>query len=159
MHVPGIATKANTISPLASAQSLGIQRLCKRLLTQEIQRYFLVSAMALGVDIGVLLLMKEGLGLHYLSAAALGFSSGLVIAYIFSVRWAFRYRCQTGWQREFLLFATIGLCGLVLNEGIMWFVTDGLNLNYSGSKLIAAAGIFLFNFYVRKALLFSPEEK
>jgi hypothetical protein len=49
--------------------------------------------------------------------------------------------------------------GLVLNEGVMWAVTDDLDVNYSGSKLIAAGGVFLFNFCRRKTLLFSPEEQ
>jgi putative flippase GtrA len=159
MHVRGIATKPDAILPCSVTLRPGIQALCQKRFTQELRRYFLVSVMALGSDIGVLLLMKEGFGLHYLSAAALGFSVGLVIAYICSIRWAFRYRRQADWQREFILFAAIGICGLMLNEGIMWAVTDGLDVNYSGSKLIAAGGVFLFNFYMRKTLLFSPEEQ
>jgi len=148
MHVPGSATRSKY--PDINFHPL---------LTDEFQRYFLVSATAFGVDLGVLVLLKEGFHLHYLSAAALGFLSGMVIAYVFSIRWAFRYRCQTDWRREFLLFAVIGLGGLVLNEGVMWAVTDGLNFNYSGSKLIAAGCVFLFNFCLRKALLFSPQEQ
>ena len=159
MPVPGIVIRANTISPCPVTPSLCLQRLLQKRLTHELQRYFLVSVMAFGMDLGVLLLLKEGFQLHYLSAAALGFLSGMVIAYVSSIRWVFRFRRQTDWRREFVLFAGIGLCGLVLNEGVMWAVTDGLDFNYSGSKLIAAGCVFLFNFCMRKTLLFTPEEQ
>lgn len=159
MHVPAIATRPNPTSARPVTLPRGLQGLCQKLLAQEFQRYFLVSTLAFGVDVGVLVLLKEGFQLHYLSAAALGFLSGLVIAYVFSIRWAFRFRRQTDWRREFVLFASIGLGGLALNEGVMWGVTDGLAFNYGGSKFIAAGCVFLFNFCLRRALLFSPEEQ
>ncbi len=157
MHVPGIATKPNAISSWSVTLSQSLQGLQQKLFAQEFQRYFLVSAMAFGVDIGILVLLKEGFRLHYLSAAALGFSSGMVVAYVFSIQWAFHFRCRTDWRQEFFLFATIGLGGLCLNEGIIWTATEGLDLAYPLSKFIAAGHVFLFNFLVRKRLLFSTD--
>lgn len=158
MHVHGIATKPNAISSWHITLHLCLQALCKKCFAEEFQRYFLVSAMAFGIDIGVMLLMKEGFGLHYLSSAALGFICGIVVAYVLSIRWAFRVRCRSDWRQEFFLFAVIGLGGLCLNEAIMWTATEGLSLPYQLSKLIAAGHVFLFNFMIRKRLLFSTHE-
>ena len=56
--------------------------------------YGAASALALAVDWGSLILMTSYLGLHYLIAAALAFSFGLVVAYVLSVKLVFRGRSK-----------------------------------------------------------------
>ncbi len=159
MNVRAIAPRRDSIYRPPASLPLFIVRLMQVLFSRELQCYFLASAAALGVDIGVMVLTKETLGVHYLAAAALGFLTGLVTAYVLSIRWVFWHRRQTDWRREFPLFAATGLCGLSLNHGIMWAGTDGLGLDYTLSKVISAACVFLINFLLRKLLLFSPTEK
>ena len=119
----------------------------------ELARYFVASAVALGVDTGLYAL---GLRLHldYQLAAILGFLGGLSVAYLISVRWAFRTRSLGDARIEFAVFAGIGVLGLLLTEALLWLQIDVLHLGPLAAKLVAACGVFLFNFGARKCVLF-----
>ena len=119
----------------------------------ELARYLVASALALGIDTGLYAL---GLRLHlgYPLAAILGFLGGLAVAYLISVRWAFRTRRLGNARVEFVVFAAIGVLGLLLTESLLWLQIDVLAFGPVPAKLAASCGVFLFNFGARKLLLF-----
>jgi len=119
----------------------------------ELARYFLASAVALGVDTGLYALGLR-LGMAYPVAAILGFLGGLAVAYAISVRWAFRSRRMRDARLEFIVFAAIGVLGLLLTESLLWLQIDILAVAPVPAKLAAACGVFLFNFGARKLVLF-----
>jgi putative flippase GtrA len=129
-------------------------RILKHEITGEFLRYFAASGIALGVDFGLLIFLTEVFGVHYLLSAAIGFSVGILIIYILSVTWVFRYRKHDSKHAEFVFFLAIGMFGLGLNEVMMWGATDGLGLHYQLSKVITTGFVFLSNFLLRKFLLF-----
>jgi len=120
----------------------------------EAGRYFLVSLVALATDYSLLILLHEVAGLELLLANAISFSSGAVVAWIGSVRWVFRHRSVARPQHEFLLFFAIGLGGLLVNEVVLWGFSAASDIPYQISKVFAAGSSFVFNFAVRKWLLF-----
>jgi putative flippase GtrA len=120
---------------------------------REFLRYFAASAVALGVDAGLFALAMR-LGLGYPLAAALGFSTGVAVAYLISVYWVFEARSVHSRALEFALFVGVGALGLGLTELILWIGIGMLGLAPMVAKLVAAGGVFLFNFGVRKILLF-----
>lgn len=119
----------------------------------ELARYFVASAIALGVDMGLYAL---GLGLHvgYALAAVLGFFGGVAVAYLISVRWAFRARRLGDARIEFAVFASIGVLGLLLTELLLWLQIDVFSFGPLPAKLAAACCVFFFNFGARKFVLF-----
>jgi putative flippase GtrA len=119
----------------------------------EIVRYFAVSLVALGVDFACLLAFVEA-GLHYLAANALAFALGAVAAYVGSVRWAFSRRRLSDRGLEFALFAGIGVAGLLVNELVLWAGVAVATSSLTVAKLGAAAASFLFNYGMRRAILF-----
>lgn len=56
---------------------------------RELALYGLASALALGVDWGLLLLLTK-LGVNYLVASGAGFTSGIGVTYVLSVSMVFR---------------------------------------------------------------------
>jgi putative flippase GtrA len=123
-------------------------------LSGEIIRYFIVSLLALATDYGLLILFRETFGLELLLANAISFSSGAVVAYAGSIFWVFGHRRIGRPHREFILFFAIGLGGLLVNEAVLWIFTSAITVPYQISKLFAAGSSFVFNFIVRKWLLF-----
>ncbi len=119
----------------------------------EFVRYFAVSAAALGVDFACLLVLVEA-GIHYLAANALAFACGAVAAYVGSVRWAFSRRRLADRSLEFALFAGVGVAGLVVNELVLWAGVSVAATSLTYAKLGAAGASFLFNYGVRRAILF-----
>lgn len=120
----------------------------------EFLGYFACSAAALATDFG-LLGLGLAWGLDYRVAAAFGFLAGLALAYGLSVRFVFRTRAVVDRRVEFLIFAAIGLLGLLITEALMWALVSRFGLGPALAKVPVAGFVFLFNFGARKALLFT----
>ena len=120
---------------------------------RELVLYGLASALALGVDWGLLLLLTR-LGVNYLAASAGGFATGIAVTYLLSVSVVFRHRPIADRRREFAGFLGVGLAGLVLTQGLMVLWVEALRLAPGLAKAPTAGIVFLFNFIVRRALLF-----
>jgi putative flippase GtrA len=125
----------------------------------QLFRYTLVGGLAFLVDYGSLFLLKELAGMHYLWAAAIAFSLGVVTNYCISIRWVFDKRTMQSQQVEFLIFALLGVMGLGINELVMYALTSGAGLHYLGSKLVSTGVTYTWNFVSRKTLLFSVQAK
>ena len=124
-----------------------------RLLVQFV-RYFFVGGFAFVVDFGLLYILTEYAGLHYLLSATLSFISGLLVNYVISCIWVFSNSKFKNRLVEFLFFAAIGVVGLLLNDALIWLFTDCIGTHYMFSKIVAAAMVYLWNFFARKYLVF-----
>jgi len=134
-----------------------------KLLFYEFFRYVLVGGIAFIIDFGVLYLSKtfffSNMGhTGILLAAALGFTSGLVFNYIFSLLFVFKQIDENVKRRKirsFVLFVIIGIIGLIITELCMY---AGLNLFgqkwYLIVKIFTAGIVFLWNYTGRKVLIF-----
>jgi len=121
---------------------------------REFLLYFAASAAALALDTAVFSLGLR-LGMHLAVAACLGFSLGLMLVYTISTRLVFSQHRLADRRNEFALFALIGAAGLLLTEALLWLLVTQLGVAPLAAKLTSAGGVFLFNFALRKALLFT----
>lgn len=121
---------------------------------QEFIRYAVASAAALALDVGSLWLFVELFQVPYLVSGALAFLVGLTVVYILSVYWVFDARALTSRRAEFMLFALIGVIGLLLNESVLWLLTERFGMFYLFSKFASVVVVFSWNFGARKWLLF-----
>ncbi len=141
------------VSNLATTD--GLRRTVLYRLFHEGWKYSLASVLALIVDYGLLVGLTELLGIHYLISAAIGFSAGSVVSYALSVRFVFSERSIENRHLEFSYFCIIGGLGLALNEGIIAAAVTWAGMSYVLAKIPAAAISFVFNFAIRRWLLFS----
>ncbi len=120
----------------------------------QLFRYTFVGGIAFICDFGSLYILTEYCHLHYLISAAVAFIFGLSVNYILSIMWVFTQRSVKSKYVEFMIFAVIGLVGLLFNELFIWTFTEFLGIHYMGSKLISTVMVYLWNFFARKYLLF-----
>jgi putative flippase GtrA len=128
-------------------------RLRRRRWSDEFARYLLCSMLALSTDLGVFSLALQ-LGLSYPIAAAAGYGVGLWLAYTLSVRFAFVHRTWVDRRVEFLLFALVGLFGLLITEVLLLLLIGRVGIEAHVAKLLTAGPVFLSNYAMRKTLLF-----
>jgi putative flippase GtrA len=128
-----------------------------RRLVADLIKYGFASFAALALDYGLLLLLHNYYGLSYLAAAAIGFSAGLGVIYILSVRYVFSGRRRLSTGPELLGFIVTGLIGLLLNEALMSLFVEALRMSVPFAKAPTAGCVFMFNFLARRAMLFSPQ--
>ncbi len=126
-------------------------------LVQQFIRYVGVGGFSFVVDFACLYLLTEYIGLHYLLSATLAFCAGLTTNYLLCLLWVFDFRRMQNRLHEFFVFGAIGIGGLLLNNLLLYTLTDIIGLHYLLSKLFAAAVILLFNFSLRRWMLFSPQ--
>ena len=120
-------------------------------------RYGFVGGAAFLVDYGVLVLLTEVFGMHYLLSATISFILGLITNYLLSVVWVFNNRTLGNRWAEFTVFAIIGVIGLGLNALIMYVCTDKMGIHYMISKIISTVIVFFWNFFARKIVLFKAK--
>jgi putative flippase GtrA len=117
-------------------------------------KYGLVGGAAFLLDISMLFFLTEYFHIHYILSATAAFVAGLLCNYLLSVYWVFEERALTNRFAEFLVFSLIGVIGLLLNDGLIWSLTEVGGMHYLSSKVLAAAVIFFWNFFARRQLLF-----
>ena len=121
---------------------------------REAFRYCLVSGFAFLVDIGVLWILVQYFSWWYLAAATASFLSGIVLGYVLSIRMVFNYRRLKDQRIEFLSFAASGGVGLAINAAVMFVAVKYFGIYYLLAKCVAAGFTFMFNFFVRRQMLF-----
>jgi putative flippase GtrA len=124
-------------------------------LFHEAWKYFLVSAVSLAVDFAVYWALYRLAGIPPLAANVISVSVGLIVNYALSVAWVFKERRLSSRWAEFTGFVVIGLAGLTVNEALLAAGIDILKLGPVVGKIGAAGGSFVFNFVVRRLMLFT----
>ena len=126
----------------------------------DLFRYFAASLLALGADLGTFALCLRGLHFSLGWSASIGFTVGALVAYLLSIRWVFRQRAFAYAPAvEFLAFVGIGIAGLGLTQALLWLGVVKLHLLPELVKLAAAVVTFVFNYFVRKTLLFAASAR
>lgn len=154
------------IGPLKDAlRKDGISGLARRLMKGDTDdtviqmfRYLQVAFVAFAVDFGSLWVFTEYVGQHYLISNVPAFMLGVTTNYLLSIRWVFKGRSTTNRRAEVVIYVSIGVAGLALNELFLFLFTSKLGLHYMISKFVATGIVFFFNFFVRKFVLFNKKK-
>jgi len=124
-----------------------------RLIFQAL-RYGVAAFGGFAADYGALILLKEWAGLHYLIAVPIAFVIGLAVNYLIG-RWIVFQRSEKRLGQELILFVFISLVALAITEGCMFLFTDLIRLDYRLSRLISGVVTYLFNFLMRRWVLYA----
>lgn len=116
--------------------------------------YGLVSVVALACDYGLLVGLVAA-SVHYLVASSIGFSVGMVVAYVLSVRFVFPSRRAASRLVEAIGFFAVGMVGLVLTQGLLWLFVSRLGLGVAAAKVPTTGLVFGFNFLCRRGFVFA----
>lgn len=128
----------------------------------EFFRYLIVGGSSFIVDSGTLYVFKMFIlpnwnGLGVLIATAIGFITGLVFNYILSLYFVFTSEAQQKKGRtvkDFIIFAVIGIIGLILTELGMHLGANVLKFNFMLVKIVVAAIVLFWNYIARKVIIF-----
>ncbi len=128
----------------------------------QLWRYCITGGLAFVVDFGLFGVFLYGVGVHYLLANLIGLFFGLAVNYAISVGWVFS-ACQRQFKEkkwlEVAVFVAVGICGVALNQGLMYLMVDLFMWQPMISKILAAGIVLMWNFGGRKCLLFRKRKE
>lgn len=124
----------------------------------QLLRYLLSGGAAFLIDTGLMILLKEVVGMNYLPASILGFVAGLIFTYILSIRWIFNERRLTSRWNELAIFIWIGVVGIGLTWFFMKLFTGVFLIYYVISKVLTTVIVSLWNFGAKKLILFTKKK-
>ncbi|MBR5536103.1 MAG: GtrA family protein [Clostridia bacterium] len=118
-------------------------------------RYAFVGGWATVADWGILYILTELANVHYLISGVASFVTGLAVNFILSKKFVFSAEENThSSSTEFIVYAIIGIIGLIMTEAIMYILTDKLGIYFMIPKIVATAVVFAWNFLARKIVLY-----
>lgn len=132
---------------------VNLQTESKKNLLKQIIRFGFVGGSATLLDYGVMVLLKEALGLDYLTASGISFSVSVIYNYVLSIFWVFQVDKEKSSFVSFVIFLALSLVGLGLNQLLMWLLVSGAGIFYMVSKIAATAVVMIYNFITRKLFL------
>ncbi len=118
-------------------------------------RYAFVGGWATVFDWGVFYVLTRWLAVHYLISGVAAFVTGLAVNFLLSKKFVFSAeKNKHSSSTEFVVYAIIGVIGLLMTEIIMYIMNNKLKLYFMIPKIIATAVVFVWNFAARKVVLY-----
>jgi putative flippase GtrA len=105
------------------------------------------------VDIGLLYVFCEYLGVWYISAAAVSYCCGILVSYSMNKYLTF-HDGRRNYLLQFSTFAAISFSCLMVNLSIIWLAVEFLSINYLPAKVLATACAFFWNYYGQSRITF-----
>lgn len=125
----------------------------KKKLLSQIIKFGFVGGTAFVIDAGLLFLLTELCGIHYLISGTISFTASVIYNYILSVKWVFDAKKDANKTQEFIIFIVLSVIGLGINQLFMWLFVDMMHIYYMLSKIIATVIVMIYNFITRKIFL------
>ena len=119
----------------------------------QIFNFGIVGIIATVIDFLFLYLFRDICHLPLLFSNTLSFCISVIYNYWASMTFVFDVNKDKSKKRNFVLFIIFSVIGLILNDIIVWFVSEKLSIYYLISKVIATIIVMIFNFITRKKFL------
>ena len=116
--------------------------------------YGIIGAFSSGLDFLIYTLLVQLVGLQYLVANCISVVAGISTSFYLNRNYNFKVKDHT--KRRFSIFLTVGLCGLVMSNLILYLCIDIMGMDKLISKLLSIVLVVFFQFLVNKYLTFKP---
>ncbi len=119
---------------------------------QQLWRYGLVGLTSAIIDFGILYLLTDGFGFHYLWSATISFIVAASYNYYLNKTWTFKAGGKL--SKQVSIFLLIAGSGVLLNNLILYLLVEQAHWWYIYAKIIAAGIVTIWNFIGNKYLTF-----
>lgn len=124
----------------------------KKLIAQ-FMKFGIVGVIAFVIDYGVMIFLTEVFDVPYLISTTVSFVVSVIFNYFASMRFVFKRKDDMSRRREFIIFIVLSVCGLGINDLLMWLMVDSLYIDYRLSKIVVTVVVAVWNFVTRKIFL------
>lgn len=119
----------------------------------QMLRYAVVGGTGAIIDFGLLYILKEYFGWHYLVSATLAFIFSALFNFYLNRVWTFKSSGNS--RKQLLIFSFVSVSGLCLNNSILYIVVKWLGIYYVYyAKVLAVGLVTIWNFIWNKYFTF-----
>lgn len=119
----------------------------------QITKFIIVGFISTLIDFIFLYVFRELCNLPLIISNTLSFIISVIYNYWASSTFVFNVKQEKNRKKTFIIFVLFSIIGLLLNNFIIYIVTNKLGLYYMLSKVIATIFVMIFNFITRKKFL------
>lgn len=120
--------------------------------------FFMIGVVSTLVDISLLWLYTECLGMWYLLSATASYCCSIVVSYGLNRNPTFHDE-RRHYLRQFFVFAIISASGLAINLFIMYIAVDELAIHYMLGKGVATGVSFFWNYFGQCRITFQVRNR
>lgn len=117
--------------------------------------YGIIGSFTSALDFAVFTLLSKYIGIHYIIANCISVLVGITTSFALNRSYNFRVKDKTG--KRFLIFLTVGLCGLLLSNVILYVGIDMLSGDELIVKLASIVLVVGFQFILNKFITFKEK--
>ena len=119
--------------------------------------YGIIGCCSSGLDFLLYTLFVSVFGWHYILSNCISVLAGITTSFTLNRNFNFKVKDKT--RKRFAIFLTVGLCGMMLSNLILYVCISMMSLNKIISKLLSIVLVVFFQFFVNKYVTFKPSEK
>jgi putative flippase GtrA len=120
----------------------------------QIVKYLFSGGTATIVDLGILYVLTDVVGFHYLTSAILAFVCAFGVSFVLQKYWTFGNAETDGVHRQLSIFFIVAVVNLILNTLLMKLFVDVWEVWYMTSQIIITALIACMSFFIYRHLVF-----
>lgn len=131
--------------------------LARKMIDKQFFRFCLVGGFNTTLAFYLYFLLTRKLHLYYLLANTISFFISVTISFFLNKKWTFKNK-EEQTHKQYLKFWLMALCGLGINEIIIFLLVDRAHL-YDFLAMVIATGVILFwNFFMGKHWVFKTSQ-
>jgi dolichol-phosphate mannosyltransferase len=129
----------------------------RRILTvlnrEKITGFFLIGCFSTLIDIGLLYVFTQYLGIWYLFSSTLSYTCGMVVNFLLNKYLIFRDTSRN-YLHQFFFFALVSMSSLALTLGVLCLAVEICSVNYLIGKILAVVTAFFWNYLGQSRITF-----
>ena len=118
---------------------------------EEVIRFLIVGGGCFLLEYILLYVLTEYMHIGYLVSSAIAFTVSLLVNYILCLLVVFNVKHQS--SLEIGLFIITSLIGLIINQGVMWFLVEIIAWWHMFAKVIASGIVMIWNYITKRYIL------
>lgn len=127
----------------------------KKKIIWEFLKFGVVGLLGTAVNILVLYLLTEKIGIHYIISAVFSFIVAMTHNFFLNKIWTFKEKMRTEVKKKYTQFALVSVSALAINILFLYIFTEFLKIYYLISQVLSIFIAFTINFLGNKIFTFS----
>ena len=116
--------------------------------------YAIIGSFSSGLDFLIYTVLVQILDVQYIIANCISVLGGISTSFLLNRNYNFKIKDHA--TLRFSIFLTVGLCGLLFSNIILYVCIDVMSIDKVVSKLLSIVLVVFFQFLINKHLTFKP---